>query len=559
MARPRSALCLLLLLTSCADETAPGEDCGASRLRVPATGSCVSEATVDVAMDDDVALDTRVLLPPTGEGPWPALLVRTPYAVPNGNASETTFLPFVDDGYALIVQSVRGTGASGGTLDPLVQEFADGRDTVRWIADQPWSTGRVGAIGASYEGFTAVAAGIGNPEVAVVVSDGNISDAFSGWPGQRGITLDSGLLWWLELVATGRDLLADGDYHAAITNDRPLVDLDLEFLGEEHPVWRSAAAEAERDSEFWAARSTTGKMSSLCAPALYFQAASEWSDDPARAFREAVLDPCSAEVAGQQRFVLGQHGHTGAVYDPFAASFSGELLRAYLATFLKDEEGGLADDAPVAYHVAGADEWRTADEWPPASSEPVTFYLAAGSETLSDVPGADGEAVLAFDAVAMDACDAASAPGSAWFLSDPLPASLDVVGVPEVQLTVSADVADGDLVATLYELGPDDLPLWSTTQRLRLRFRDGYESPQAMPQGTPTEVLIAWGSVARRVSAGSRLGLWITTSACGMPESTGTMGSMMTGTATASGAITVHTGGDAPSRVVLPALPAPPE
>ncbi|MCY1014160.1 CocE/NonD family hydrolase [Nannocystis pusilla] len=52
------------------------------------------------------------------------------------------------------MQAVRGTGGSGGALDPFGQEGADGVDTVRWIEQQPWFDGRLGTFGASYYGFT---------------------------------------------------------------------------------------------------------------------------------------------------------------------------------------------------------------------------------------------------------------------------------------------------------------------------------------------------------------------------------------------------------------------
>lgn len=33
------------------------------------------------------------------------------------------------------------------------------------------------------------------------------------------------------------------------------------------------------------------------------------------------------------------------------------------------------DESPVRYWVMGANEWRTADDWPPADVEWTSFYL----------------------------------------------------------------------------------------------------------------------------------------------------------------------------------------
>jgi uncharacterized protein len=64
---------------------------------------------------------------------------------------------FLQHGYAWVDVDVRGTGASFGThlvaFSP--DETKDGAEIVDWIIDQPWSNGKVGAMGISYGGGTA--------------------------------------------------------------------------------------------------------------------------------------------------------------------------------------------------------------------------------------------------------------------------------------------------------------------------------------------------------------------------------------------------------------------
>ncbi len=59
---------------------------------------------------------------------------------------------------ALVVADARGTGASFGSrmmeLGPC--EIADYGELIDWVAAQPWSNGRVGIYGTSYEGQAAV-------------------------------------------------------------------------------------------------------------------------------------------------------------------------------------------------------------------------------------------------------------------------------------------------------------------------------------------------------------------------------------------------------------------
>src|SRR5215475_1507404 len=63
----------------------------------------------------------------------------------------------VTHGYAWVDVDVRGTGASFGHW-PYAwapDEVRDGLEIVNWIVSQPWSNGKVGAHGVSYEGSTA--------------------------------------------------------------------------------------------------------------------------------------------------------------------------------------------------------------------------------------------------------------------------------------------------------------------------------------------------------------------------------------------------------------------
>ena len=61
---------------------------------------------------------------------------------------------FTAQGYAFVVQDVRGKFRSEGDDIPFVNEVLDGYDTLEWIVGQAWSNGRVGMFGDSYYGYT---------------------------------------------------------------------------------------------------------------------------------------------------------------------------------------------------------------------------------------------------------------------------------------------------------------------------------------------------------------------------------------------------------------------
>jgi predicted acyl esterase len=74
-------------------------------------------------------------------------------------------------GFALVVADARGTGASFGsrTMELGRPEIADYGKVIDWVAAQPWSNGRVGVYGTSYEGQAAeLVVALGNPHVVAV-------------------------------------------------------------------------------------------------------------------------------------------------------------------------------------------------------------------------------------------------------------------------------------------------------------------------------------------------------------------------------------------------------
>ena len=103
---------------------------------------------------DGIQLVSRVWRP-SGDGPWPALLMRQPY----GRAiASTVTLPhpewWCSQGFVVVVQDVRGQGESGGVFRGFAQEAQDTADTLTWLRQMPEVNGRVGMYGFSYQGLT---------------------------------------------------------------------------------------------------------------------------------------------------------------------------------------------------------------------------------------------------------------------------------------------------------------------------------------------------------------------------------------------------------------------
>ena len=110
---------------------------------------------VMVAMRDGVRLATDLYLPARDRklapGKWPTILMRTPY---NKAGDENDGRYFAAHGYAVVFQDTRGRYRSEGVWHMLTDDGPDGVDTCAWIAEQPWSNGKIGTMGSSYVGGT---------------------------------------------------------------------------------------------------------------------------------------------------------------------------------------------------------------------------------------------------------------------------------------------------------------------------------------------------------------------------------------------------------------------
>jgi len=111
-----------------------------------------------LTMRDGVKIAVRLVLPKDrpADQTIPAIMTMTRYWRARQDGQPNAFFP--SHGYATVFVDARGTGASFGVWKaPFTQDEAkDYSEVVNWIVSQPWSNGRVGAIGNSYTGNTAL-------------------------------------------------------------------------------------------------------------------------------------------------------------------------------------------------------------------------------------------------------------------------------------------------------------------------------------------------------------------------------------------------------------------
>jgi putative CocE/NonD family hydrolase len=137
---------------------------------------------------------------------------RTPYGKDCTMQRGMFWRQLTPAGYVVVVQDVRGRYGSGGRWDPIRDDGRDGADLLAWIAEQPWSNGKVGTVGTSYDGATQHALALhGAPALAAMIPVDAMSNA--GRYGMRngGAFELRWLSWVLSLGnSTGAALTPDG-------------------------------------------------------------------------------------------------------------------------------------------------------------------------------------------------------------------------------------------------------------------------------------------------------------------------------------------------------------
>ena len=289
------------------------------------------EGMFDVLTRDGIKLSTDVFLPGDMTENIPTILVRTPYGKELNNQ---IYFRFVQRGYAVVIQDVRGRNLSEGEWIPNYFEVEDGDDTITWIANRPWSNKKVGMIGGFYLGYVQwAAAASGNPYLSALVSIVCAGSAFVDLP-RRGGAFTSGMLAWAFSVSQKKfkpELMERDDWEEVL-NIRPLNKIPEQALG--YKIGFIDKWLEENDyNEFWHMSNWHQRSQGREIPTLIM---SGWFDDNGMGTTEA-LDIVKDFPEGKRKVILGPWQHSGnSRYDLHGVDFGTNALRFDLdLTFLK--------------------------------------------------------------------------------------------------------------------------------------------------------------------------------------------------------------------------------
>jgi putative CocE/NonD family hydrolase len=341
------------------------------------------ERNVGVPMRDGVKLLTD-LYRPEGTGKFPTILIRTPY---KKDMTEPQAAYYARRGYVVAVQNCRGRFGSPGTWEPFVHEPKDGHDAVEWLAEQPWSTGKVGMIGGSYVGWVQWwAASERPPHLVTIIPNVSPPDPFFNIPYEYGVFYLRADIWWAEVL--DKEVTADlsgakisdlmEKKYSKLLRALPVIDLDRAVLGKENPYWRKWIEHPVNDS-YWAQANFLDRLKDVKIPVFH---QSGWFDGDGIGSKLNYL-AMARHHHRNQKLVLGPWGHTDEAMrrlgdHDFSQTAVIDLQRAYLRWFdhwLKGVDNGIDKEPLVSIFVMGTNEWLHGDTYPLAGTRFEKWYL----------------------------------------------------------------------------------------------------------------------------------------------------------------------------------------
>ncbi|MFN9845527.1 MAG: CocE/NonD family hydrolase [Planctomycetota bacterium] len=457
--------------------------------RTAAAGHRVADAAVRCA--DGARLTTYVYLPAAGNGPFPTLVMRTPYDLPitpvsgypeeHANAKiearveDVGWTEATDRGYALVVQLVRGRLESEGVFSLFLgSEEADGDALIRWVERQPWSNGRIGVFGDSASGVVSLQAAASGRESIKAVYAQVTSPDFLG-----GVIFPEGRVKWeallpfmlsqsfdnsdahdasLGLAPEQVDALkaeagsALGEMFAAIEAGDPTqsdwwtrpITADLPVVSQLQPRWADMLAAGQNPAAL-AALDTTDRIR---APMLHV---SLWHDFfQASAFRS--VERLQA-VRGDQKLIVLDGTHYDAD-DP--ELWPSQPMFPWFDHWLKGEANGVPAWPTVQYTLSGVpgSGLVASPVWPPAGTTRQEFTLSTPTRVLAIDPAVPvptlGGSHLTISAGMEDQTPLLARPDVAELAGPTLPATALLLGAAEAELTV-LEAGVGDLVVKLVD------------------------------------------------------------------------------------------------------------
>ena len=390
------------------------------------------ERMVMVPMRDDVRLASRIYIPKDVSGPVPTVFWRTPYnfsELNEGNPnSPSSYLKFALDavrhGYAFLIQNERGKYFSEGDWEILGFPRTDGYDALTWIAEQPWSDGKVATLGCSSTAeWQPSLVAMNHPAHAAAVpmaygaGIGRVGEFYEQGNFYRGGAIQRSMITWMFAyqntqrprlpvdlsredrirLARYTDMAVDipaPDWNVALWH-LPLSEM-FEAYGGPKGAFDDMASRGPNDSA-WYNGALYHDNESYAVPTLWVNSWYDLSSAPNLEIVAHIKEKATDNNIRDSQYIIVAPTSHCAMYRLRNPLIVGErnmgdvdfqldrILWDFLDAYVKDENNGFRRGEPkVRYFAMGANEWREDNQWPPRGAKAVTYYLSSqdGANTL---------------------------------------------------------------------------------------------------------------------------------------------------------------------------------
>ena len=495
---------------------------------------------------DGVKLFTKIFTPKHQQGPLPLIFRRTPYGIDGAAGAFTRYYKaLADDGYLFVFQDIRGKFKSEGEFvmqrparppgdTTSLDEGTDTYDTIEWLLKNvPNTNGRVGMLGVSYDGWTTIMGAI-EPHPALKAISPQASPA-DMWLGDdfhhNGAFRLSYAFEYATMMESGKDVKHFAfdrydtfDWYLSLG---PLSAVNRKYLRETIPTWNDYVRHPDYD-QFWKRQTMVPHIRSVKVPTL--NVAGWWDQEDFYGPLTIYEALEKHDTSNMNYLVVGPWNHGGWTRDgtalgpigfgsDTAAHFRDQVQAPFFAYFLKDK--GTRNFPEALTFEAGANQWRTWSQWPPAKeTKTVGLYFGANEALAIGTPPAPG--ALGSDAFVSDPAHPVPYrqrpiqptyfPGgskwSTWLVEDqrfvddradvlswespPLKEDLTIAGEVVAKLFASTTGTDADWVVKLIDVYPEHHPenwdlagyqLMVSNEVFRGRYRKGFEMPTPIPAG----------------------------------------------------------------------------
>ncbi len=509
----------------------------------------ITVETFMVPMYDGVELATDVYLP-FNWGSYPVILLRTPY----GKDKESSFgYLAAANGYAVVIQDVRGRYESQGENHPFEYAYLDGHATVEWIYAQGWCNGKIGTAGMSALGINEYLMAPNLPDYVkcqyAIVATSNL---YKYGATENGVMRHSLVYDWTDSVDAEdwrNDALLHPDYDDywkkfAIDDDVEDINLPAFHIGGWYDIFSQGTINA-------------------------FKQYQENGGDGAKGKQKLIMGPWThggKYVVKQGELTYPTNSLLSNVEHPFQ----------WFKYYLKDV--GSVDNIPtVQYYVMGAcgeddapgNEWRETDSWPVPAYD-AKLYLTTDNKLLwhteddndsltftSDPRNPTptiGGANLEIANGPMDQRSLDSRTDLLQFETDPFPVPIEITGELQFSCYLSITTLDADICVRVCDVYPDGREMLILDGALDLRFRNGVDHEELLTPGDIYHVTFSLWSTSIIINRGHKLKIFVSGNNYPRFEVNPQDGSTLySGNSTPMDSdITIYMGPDYPSSLLIP-------